>query len=175
MPRSCACRALAVNGFATCDVLDGQRLDIAPHVAHHVAMRVNLAAVLLALAPAVAGAASWDPAAFAGQNTLQLKTTAVGKGEHWFPVWLVVVDDDVYVRLGSRAASRMERNTTAPYIAVRVAGQEFDRVKAVAMPEKAAAVGDAMARKYWSDVIVRHFNHPMTVKLVPEVAGDGKR
>jgi hypothetical protein len=137
-------------------------------------MRAVVAAVLLSLAPTIVAAANWNPATFAGGSTLQLKTTAAGEGEHWFPVWLVVVDDEVYVRLGSRAARRMERNTTAPYVAVRVAGQEFDRVKAVAMPEKAAAVAEAMARKYWSDVMVRHFNHPMTVKLVPEVAGDAK-
>jgi len=134
------------------------------------------AVLALALVSATsASAASWDPATFSGQNTLQLKTTAAGEGEHWFPVWLVVVDDDVYVRLGSRAASRMERNTSAPYVAVRIAGQEFDRVKVVPMPDKAPAVAHAMARKYWSDVIVRYFNHPMTVKLVPEVAGDTKR
>jgi len=130
-------------------------------------------ALVLASATAVA-ADGWSPATFAGENTLQLKTAAAGEGEHWFPVWLVVVDDDVYVRLGSRAASRMERNMTAPYVAVRVGGREFDRVKAIPMPEKTAAVADAMARKYWSDVIVRHFHHPMTVKLVPELAGDAK-
>src|SRR5205823_8121067 len=112
-------------------------------------------------------AASWNPATFAGESTLQLKTTAAGESEHWFPVWVVVVDDDVYVRLGSRAASRMKRNTTAPYVAVRIGGQQFDRVRTVAMPEKTPAVAAAMARKYWSDVIVRHFDHPMTVKLVP--------
>jgi hypothetical protein len=138
-------------------------------------MRAVLAAVLLSLAPTILAAEGWSPATFAAESTLQLKTTAAGEGEHWFPVWLVVVDDDVYVRLGSRAASRMEGNTTAPYVAVRVGGQQFEHVKAVAMPEKAGAVADAMARKYWSDVLVRFFNHPMTVKLVPEVAGDAKR
>jgi len=134
-----------------------------------------LAFVLLAAMPAFAADSAWDPATFAGENTLQLKTTAAGEGEHWFPVWLVVVDDDVYVRLGSRAAGRMERNTTAPYVGVRVGEAQFDRVKAVAMPDKAAAVAQAMARKYWSDVIVRHFDHPLTVKLVPEPASDGHR
>ena len=150
------------------------RLDSASHVAHEDGMRAVFVAFLLSVAPTVVAAASWNPATFTGESTLQLRTTAASEGEHWFPVWLVVVDDDVYVRLGSRAASRMERNTTAPYVGVRIGGQEFDRVKVVAMPEKASAVADAMARKYWSDVIVRHFHHPMTVKLVPEVAGDAK-
>ena len=137
-------------------------------------MRSLLAAVLFALAPGIAAAASWDPAAFASESTLELKTTAAGEGEHWFPVWLVVVDGDVYVRLGSRAAGRMERNTTAPYVGVRVAGQQFDRVRAVTAPEKRAAVADAMANKYWSDVMVRYFGHPMTVRLLPETAGDAR-
>src|SRR5437870_13840071 len=120
--------------------------------------RLLLAAVVAAipLAAASVPAADWTPRAWTQENTLELRTTAAGEGEHWFPVWLVVVDDDVYVRLGSRAAGRMERNTTAPYVGVRVGGAQFDRVKAVPMPEKTAAVAQAMARKYWSDVIVRH-------------------
>jgi hypothetical protein len=69
----------------------------------------------------------------------------------------------------------MDRNTTAPYVGVRVAGRRFERVKAVAMPGRAGAVADAMARKYWSDVIVRHFDHPMIVELVPEPAADASR
>src|SRR5262249_58401538 len=100
--------------------------------------------------PAFAADSAWDPATFAGENTLQLKTTAAGEGEHWFPVWLVVVDDDVYVRLGSRAAGRMERNTTAPYVGVRVGGAQFDRVEPVAMPGKAPPAAPAMARRYAS-------------------------
>jgi hypothetical protein len=30
----------------------------------------------------------------------------LAEGEHWFPVWLVVIDDQVDVRLGARAATR---------------------------------------------------------------------
>jgi hypothetical protein len=138
-------------------------------------MRAMLVPLLLALASASTAAVSWDPATFAGESTLELGTTAVGEGEHWFPVWLVVVDGGVFVRLGSRAASRIGRNTTAPYVGVRVAGRRFERVKAVAMPDRAGAVADAMARKYWSDVIVRHFDHPMIVELVPEPAADPSR
>src|SRR5262245_60754777 len=96
----------------------------------------------LSTAGSAAAAADWDPAAFAAESTLELKTTAASEGEHWFPVWLVVVDDQVYVRLGSRAAGRIERNTTAPYVDVRVGGREFDHVKAVAMPDKTAVVAD---------------------------------
>src|SRR4029077_1498206 len=122
---------------------------------------------LLALTRATANGAEWNPAAFAGESTLELRTTAAGEGEHWFPVWLVVVDDQVYVRLGARAAGRIERNTTAPYVAVRVAGRQFDRVEGIAAPDRAERVAQAMAAQDWSDVVIRHFHHPLTMRLVP--------
>jgi hypothetical protein len=130
-------------------------------------------AAVVTIAAVPARAAGWTPSAYANETTLELKTVAAGEGEHWFKVWLVVIDDQVYVRLGSRAVGRIERNTTAPYVGVRVAGQEFPRVKGVPAPEKAERVAQAMADKYWSDVLVRHFSHPLTLRLVPEP--DGQR
>src|SRR5213593_3543608 len=126
------------------------------------------AAAFIVLVAAPAGAAEWKPRTYASDNTLQLRTTAPGEGDHWFPVWLVVLDDQVYVRLGTRAAGRIERNTTTPYVGVRVAGQQFDRIKAVAAPESVERVAHAMADKYWSDVLVRHMDHPLTMRLAPE-------
>src|SRR5262244_3799102 len=131
-------------------------------------MRLHLLVVTALLAAVSARAASWTPRDWKDANTIELRTTAPGDSPHWFPVWLVVVDDQVYVRLGSRAAGRIERNTTAPYVGVRVAGQEFPRVKGVPAPEKTEGVAHAMADKYWSDVLVRHFNHPLTLRLVSE-------
>ena len=32
----------------------------------------------------------------------------------------------------------------------------------------AEPVGKAMGEKYWSDVFVRHFSHPLTMRLTPE-------
>src|SRR5205814_5667101 len=87
---------------------------------------VVAAAMLAVLGVATPGAgADWTPRAWANESTLQLRTTAADEGEHWFPVWLVVIDDQLYVRLGSRAAGRIERNTTAPWVGVRVGGREF--------------------------------------------------
>ena len=126
------------------------------------------AAAFIALVAAPAGAAEWKPRTYASESTLELRTTAPGEGDHWFPVWLVVLDDQVYVRLGTRAAGRIERNTTKPYVGVRVAGQQFDRIKGVAAPESVERVARAMADKYWSDVIVRHMDHPLTLRLAPE-------
>ena len=97
--------------------------------------RFLAAAAFIALVAAPAGAAEWKPRAYASESTLDLRTTAPGEGDHWFPVWLVVLDDQVYVRLGTRAAGRIERNTTKPYVGVRIAGQQFDRIKGVAAPE----------------------------------------
>ena len=113
-------------------------------------------------------AAQWDPAAFAKEDTLKLRTVGPQEGEYWFPVWLVVIDGQVYVRLGSRAAGRVERNTTAPYLGVEVAGHRFDRVQGVPAPDQAERVAKAMAEKYTSDIIVRWMSHPLTLRLVPE-------
>src|SRR2546422_9950265 len=87
------------------------------------------AAAFIALVAAPAGAAEWKPRTYASESTLELRTTAPGEGDHWFPVWLVVLDDQVYVRLGTRAAGRIERNTTKPYVGAGVAGQPFGRIK----------------------------------------------
>jgi hypothetical protein len=115
-------------------------------------------------------AAQWDPAAFAKQDTLKLRTTGPQEGEYWFKVWLVVIDGQVYVRLGTRAAERVEANTTAPVLGVEVAGQRFERVRGVPAPEFADRVAQAMADKYTSDIFVRFMSHPLTLRLVPEEA-----
>jgi hypothetical protein len=115
-----------------------------------------------------ARAAQWNPDAFAKDDTLQLRTTRPNEGEHWFKVWLVVIEGQVYVRLGTRAAERVQANTTSPYLGVEVAGQRFDRVRGVPAPESADRVAKAMADKYTSDIFVRLFSHPLTLRLVPD-------
>jgi hypothetical protein len=130
-----------------------------------------LAAIFVAVGVTIASrsiAAEWNPAAFAKEDTLKLGTMDPGEPEHWFPVWLVVIDGQVYVRLGTRAAGRVERNTTAPYLGVEVAGQRFDRIRGVPAPDYAERVAQAMADKYTSDFIVRLFSHPLTLRLVAE-------
>ena len=131
-------------------------------------LRSLAVAAFIAVVTAPTLAAEWKPGAYASESTLELRTTTPGEGDHWFPVWLVVIDDQVYVRLGTRAAGRIERNTTKPYVGVRVAGQQFDRIKAVAAPESVERVAHTMADKYWSDVLVRHMDHPLTMRLAPE-------
>ena len=122
---------------------------------------------LLAVLTAAAAYGAWDSAAFSKLDTLEFRTIGPEEGEHWSTVWLVVIDNQVYIRLGTRAADRMERNTTKPDVAVRIGGQQVDHVVAQPAPDMAGRVADAMGEKYWSDVFVRHFNHPLTMRLVP--------
>ena len=92
---------------------------------------------------------SWDPAAFRDLDTLEFLTVGPEEGPHWSTVWLVVLDDHVYVRLGSRAADRMQqqhddalRVTCASAAGVRArAGRRSE-------PAMAARVADAMGEKY---------------------------
>src|SRR5436309_15540309 len=95
-------------------------------------LRGFFAALLLStLLAAPSAAAEWTPHAYAGASTIELRTVAAGESEHWFPVWVVVIDDQVYVRLGPRAAGRIEKNQTTPFVGVRILGQQFDRVRAL--------------------------------------------
>lgn len=110
---------------------------------------------------------AWTPEAWQEESTIELRTTRPGEEPHWFKVWFVVIDGQLYVRLGSRAAERFEENTTRPFMAVRIAGQEFPRVEGIPAPEMVEAVAAAMADKHWSDLFVRHFAHPLTLRLVP--------
>ena len=123
----------------------------------------------LAFTPATASdPPAWNPTAWQEESTVELRTQAPGEETHWFKVWFVVLDGQLYVRLGGRASKRFEENTTRPVIAVRIAGQEFPRVTGVAVPEKADEVAAAMADKHWSDVFVRWMDHPLTLRLAPE-------
>jgi hypothetical protein len=117
----------------------------------------------------------WTPEVWADIDTLEILTTGPEEGEHWSTLWLVVIDGQVYLRLGSRATERVQRNTTLPYVSVKIAGQQFDRVRAEHTPDFRDRVAAAMRKKYWTDVIIRFFPHPMTVRLTPEVIAVGAR
>lgn len=127
-------------------------------------------ALLLLISSATADPAAdgWDPAAWANEDVIELRTQAPGKEPHWFKVWLVVIDGQLYVRLGTRAARRFEENETRPKVTVRIAEREFPAVVGTPAPEMAGKVDAAMAEKYWTDVFVRYFDHPLTLRLAPE-------
>jgi hypothetical protein len=136
----------------------------------------NLALLSFVLSIALATAAGaddkavpgWDPAVFRDASTIKIMTTEPDIGEHWFNLWVVVIDGQPYVRLGDRSYGRLQRNSTKPYVKLKVADQEFDKVKVVEMPDMKDKVAAAMADKYWMDVLIRHESHPMVARLVPE-------
>lgn len=140
--------------------------------------RANVAvasgALYLALAVLTSAAADvatgWDPNAFCGLSTLQIMTIRADEGEHWSRLWLVVIDGQLYVRLGNRAYQRVQKNTSSPYVKLRIGEREFDRVRLEPTPEMAARVAAAMADKYFLDLLVRHESHPMTARLIAEPA-----
>ena len=131
-------------------------------------VRGILAAGTLAATVCAADVAGWTPAAWTNESTVELCTTDAGEPMHCFPVWLVVLDGQLYVRLGTRAAGRVERSTTKPFLEVGIAGERFPHVHGIPAPDDAGRVADAMAAKYWSDLLVRYVNHPLTLRLVPE-------
>jgi hypothetical protein len=110
----------------------------------------------------------WDIAVFRQASTIKIMTTEPDVGEHWSNLWVVVIDGQPYVRLGERAYARIRKNTTSPYVKLKVAGKEFDQVKVEEMPDMKKKVATAMADKYWMDILVRHESHPMVARLVPE-------
>jgi hypothetical protein len=129
------------------------------------------AALLLALVtltPFASADEAWTPAAWRNADILEILTTGPEEGEHWSKLWLVVLDGQVYLRLGSRATERVQSNVTKPFVQVRISGQQFDRVRAEEAPEFRDRVASAMAEKYWSDRLIRLMPHPMTVRLTSE-------
>lgn len=130
---------------------------------------VLLLSFLLSSVRGIAGPVpGWTPGAWAGEDTLQLTTDRPDEGSYTFPVWVVVVDDQVYVRLGGRAADRVQKSKSAPFVGVTVAGQRFDKVRCEPTPDQATRVADAIGKKYTSDLVIRYFPHPLTCRLVPE-------
>src|SRR5215470_15963894 len=100
--------------------------------------------LLVALSAVASTPDDWTPQAWSNENTVELRTTDPGEPPHWFPVWLVVLDGQLYVRLGSRAAGRFDRNVTKPIVGVRIAGKTFEHVRGVVVPDMAAQVAAAM-------------------------------
>lgn len=131
-----------------------------------------LASILVGLFVAPVGAMGgtiedWDPRMFSESETIEIRTISNEEGEYWFPVWVVVIEDKVFVRLGSRAAERIKFNRTFPDIGVRVGDLEFERVHAEPASTYVERVAGAMADKYWSDLFIRWLAHPLTLELRP--------
>jgi len=142
---------------------------------HRVANSALLVAALFIASAGGARAAEtavpgWDPSTFRDESVIQIMTTEPDVGEHWSKLWVVVIDDQPFVRLGSRSYGRVQKNTTSPYVKLKVGDQEFDKVKLEEMPDMKDKVAAAMADKYFMDKLIRYENHPMVARLVPEAA-----
>jgi hypothetical protein len=124
-----------------------------------------IATVVCCLTSSAAVAADWAPELFREAETIDLRTIGSDEGEYWFPIWVVVIDDQVFVRLGSRAAERVRANQAGTQVALRVGEVQFNEVQAEQASDYEARVADAMAAKYWTDIFVRYFPHPMTLRL----------
>lgn len=123
-------------------------------------------------------ASDWNPESFADESTLEFRTVGPEEGEYWSPVWFAVIDDALYVRLGSRAAGRVERNTTAPRFDVRVGGQEYPMRYGEA-PEMAERVNTEFRAKYWTSIFGEPFRRlgltsPVILRLVPATTGSAE-
>jgi alpha-acetolactate decarboxylase len=133
-----------------------------------VAVAVLSIALIGAARAANSSVPGWDPNAFRDLSTLQIMTVGPEEGEHWSKLWLVVIDGQVYVRLGDRSFGRVQKNTANPYVKVKVGDNEFDKVKLEGATDMTDKVAAAMADKYFMDILIRHESHPMTARLVPE-------
>jgi hypothetical protein len=135
-----------------------------------VARLLTLFSIAVATWVAMVSAAGeqWTPQQWKEVETLNLCTTGPKEGVYCFPVWLVVLDDSVYVRLGNKATERVQANTTGMLLPVDIGGHRFERVQLVDTPDMADRVSQAMADKYWSDIFVRFFPHPLTLRLQAE-------
>jgi hypothetical protein len=99
------------------------------------------------------------------ESTLEVLTVDFEGDEHWSTFWWVVIGGNIYLRLGTRGAARIQENRTKPFVSVRIGEQRFDDVRVVPAPETAEAVAKAMAKKYPLDLLVRWMSHPLTVRL----------
>lgn len=125
-----------------------------------------MAVVLLLSLFASAAAARWDAQSIAKHDVIKLRTKCGDEGEYSFPVWVVAVDNFVFVRLGSRAADRVQC-TPGMIISVEAGGTRYDNIRGVPSPEMADRVNAAMAKKYTSDLLIRWVPHPLTLLLQP--------
>lgn len=126
-----------------------------------------LGLAMLAFAPISASAATWNPADFAGESTLEFYTVNEAGEAHWATVWFVLVDGDVYVRLGERAQRRIEENIHQPVVKVRVAGRELDHVVVERVLGRNDEIAEAMADKYWTALFMPYMPERYTARLVP--------
>jgi hypothetical protein len=136
----------------------GARVNSRPAVL----FRLAAIAAWMVSASSLAFAADWNAAGFSDESTLEFRTVNADGEDHWSTVWFVVLEGDVYLNLGQRAVERLRTNTAAPLVSIRVADEEFEKVRIEAAQERQPEVARAMADKYWTGFLIPH-RRPSTV------------
>jgi hypothetical protein len=121
--------------------------------------------MLVSLSFFALGTQAQDWEAFTDESTREVQTVDQNAQEHWSELWLVVMNGQLYLRLGTRAAARVEGNTKKPFVSIKSAEHHFDNVRVIPEPEMVEQVAAAIAKKYPSDLIIRWIPHPLTVRL----------
>ncbi len=132
------------------------------------ALALLMSSVLPISASSASAQSAWNAGEYAAESTLDFFTDCAEEGTHWTRVWLVVLDGQMYVRLGKPSAARVDCNTAKPYVKIRIGGRELPKVKFENRPEMATAVAAAMKEKYWSDFTVSWLAHPYTMRVLVE-------
>ena len=109
----------------------------------------------------------WSASDFEREKVIRIRTQAPDDDEHWFPIWVVELEGDVYIRLGTRAAKHFLDNVDHPVVGVRVGEKQFDRISGEEVPDLVDEVAAAMSDKYFTDFLVRWVPHPLTLRLLP--------
>ena len=128
-----------------------------------------LGLALLAAAPARA----FDPALHADERVIEVVSTNPDGTPRTTKVWIVVVDDDAYIRTGATTwGDNVERD---PDVRILTDSGEFDlRAQFVTDPAERAKVTQAFRDKYgWSDRLLSPFrgDSPRIMRLVERPSG----
>ena len=76
-----------------------------------------------------------DGEAVTDASTREVLTVDQNAQEHWSKVWLVVMNGQLYLSLGTRSGARVEGNTKKPFVSIKSAEHRFDNVRVLPEPE----------------------------------------
>src|SRR5262245_42070807 len=76
------------------------------------------------------GAQVQDGEAVTDASIREVLTVDQNAQEHWSKVWLVVMNGQLYLRLGTRGAARVEGNTNKPF-SIKIAEHRSDNVRVI--------------------------------------------
>ncbi len=77
------------------------------------------------------GAQAQDGEAVTDASTREVLTVDQNAQEHWSTLWLVVMNGQLYLRLGTHGAARVEGNAKKPFVSIKSAEHRFDNVRVI--------------------------------------------